>query len=60
MEKEGLPRGITKLQGYGLKISIIVTDRHLQVAKWVRETLGDTTHDAWHLAKGTCMYTKFK
>ena len=36
----------------------LVTDRHSQVAKWVRETLPETRHyyDVWHLAKGN--YTK--
>ncbi|XP_062588586.1 uncharacterized protein LOC134250245 isoform X2 [Saccostrea cucullata] len=54
MEKEGLIRGVRYLEENGLPISQIVTDRHLQVAKWMRENLPDTTHsiDVWHVAKG--------
>ena len=34
--------------------SSLVTDRHYQIAKWVRENLPDTDHryDIWHMAKG--------
>ncbi|XP_061190950.1 uncharacterized protein LOC133199083 [Saccostrea echinata] len=54
MEKEGLIRGVRYLEQNGVPISQIVTDRHLQVAKWLRKNLPDTTHsiDVWHVAKG--------
>lgn len=54
MEKEGLIRGINYFEQNGVPISQIVTDRHLQVAKWLRENLPETTHniDVWHVAKG--------
>ncbi|XP_035662758.1 uncharacterized protein LOC118406641 isoform X1 [Branchiostoma floridae] len=54
MEKEGLVRAVAFLQARGLQISTLVTDRHLQVAKWVRENLPATRHlyDIWHIAKG--------
>ena len=57
MEKEGLVRAINNLQENGLEINILVTDRHRQIAKWIRETLPNVKHyyDVWHLAKGKIM-----
>ena len=54
MEKEGLVRAVSFLQEHKLDIGVLVTDRHTQIAKWVRENLSSTDHryDAWHLAKG--------
>lgn len=54
MEKEGLIRGINYFEQNGVPIGQIVTDRHLQVAKWLRENLPETTHniDVWHVAIG--------
>ena len=54
MELEGLKRGIMELEQYGLTIGTLVTDRHAQIAKWVRNELPSTIHlfDVWHLAKG--------
>lgn len=42
------------LQEHHLQIGIIITDRHLQIQKWIRENLPQTTHyyDVWHVAKG--------
>lgn len=59
MEKEGLMRVIKKLQDHNLNIKVLVTDRRLQIAKWIRETLPGVTHfyDVWHLAKGTLKIT---
>ena len=47
-------RAVQKLQENGLEVGTLVTDRHSQIAKWIREELPDTTHfyDVWHLAKG--------
>ena len=55
MEKEGLLRAVHNLHQRKLKISLLVTDRHRQIAKWVRENLSeaDYRYDIWHLAKGT-------
>ena len=55
MEKEGLIRGIQLLLQKKFKISTLVTDRHKQIAKWMKENLPSTDHryDIWHLAK--CM-----
>ena len=54
MEKEGLIRCVTFLQQSGLAISKIVTDRHKQIGKWIREELPTVKHeyDVWHVAKG--------
>ena len=43
-----------ELEQYGLTIGTLVTDRHAQIAKWVRNELPSTIHlfDVWHLAKG--------
>ena len=45
-----LPHGERRL----VRASSLVTDRHYQIAKWVRENLPDTDHryDIWHMAKG--------
>lgn len=53
MEKEGLVRAIKFLQKKKFKIGTLVTDRHKQIAKWVRENISSTDHryDIWHLAK---------
>lgn len=54
MEKEGLARSIEFLHSNDLQLDTIVTDRHVQIRKWVRENMGDTKHcvDVWHVAKG--------
>ena len=53
MEKEGLYRLMEFLKG-GLQISVLVTDRHKQINKWIRDTHPEVKHyyDIWHAAKG--------
>ena len=53
MEKEGLVRAVKSLREEKFRIDLLVTDRHYQIAKWVRENLLDTDHryDIWHMAK---------
>ena len=53
MEKEGLVRAVEFLKKKKFKIGTLVTDRHKQIAKWVREKMATTDHryDVWHLAK---------
>lgn len=55
MEKEGLVRAVKFLKKNKFKIDTLVTDRHKQIAKWLRENQESTDHryDIWHLAK--CM-----
>ncbi|XP_061190833.1 uncharacterized protein LOC133198949 [Saccostrea echinata] len=54
MEKKGLERTIAWMKDQDLEIGTIVTDRHVQIQKWIRENLTETTHyyDVWHVAKG--------
>lgn len=54
MEKCGLIRAIEFLKGYDFSIGTLVTDRHPQVRKFMRESMPDTKHyyDVWHVAKG--------
>ncbi|KAH3872860.1 hypothetical protein DPMN_036083 [Dreissena polymorpha] len=55
MELEDLKRALSNLSANGLQISDLVTDRHAQVRKFMREEMGQICHwfDAWHMAKGT-------
>ena len=54
MEKEGLQRVLKFLQQKKLTIEVLVTDRHKQINKWLRESYPSITHyyDVWHVAKG--------
>lgn len=60
MEREGLHRVIEFVKEQELAIGIIVTDRHRQINKWLRETHPETKHfyDVWHIAKGKGFTTK--
>ena len=54
MEKEGLCHALQQLSDKGLAVQVLVTDRHKQIAKWMRETHPEIKHyfDVWHVAKG--------
>ncbi|KAJ4937706.1 hypothetical protein JOQ06_002338 [Pogonophryne albipinna] len=54
MEKTGLERSLAHLERQGLAVGTMVTDRHRQIAKWLRETYPHIEHlyDIWHVAKG--------
>ncbi len=57
MEKTGLERSMQLLSRNQLTVGVMVTDRHRQIAKWIRETYPHIVHlyDIWHVAKGnTC------
>ena len=58
MELEGLKRAMEKIYDHNLSIATIVTDRHMQISKWLRESHPDTKHyyDVWHVAKGKICY----
>ena len=49
MEKEGLVRSLKMLKKKKFKIGTLVTDRHKQIAKWIRENAADIDHryDIW-------------
>ncbi len=61
MEKEGFIRGLKLLEEYDLSIGLLVTDRHLQLCKYIRENMPDTDHryDVWHVAKSMIFLSSF-
>uniref|UniRef100_UPI00358F6495 uncharacterized protein n=1 Tax=Myxine glutinosa TaxID=7769 RepID=UPI00358F6495 len=54
MEKERLKRVMAFLSKEGLSIDTMVTDRHVQVRKWMKENAPEVKHlfDVWNIAKG--------
>ncbi|KAH3866267.1 hypothetical protein DPMN_029327 [Dreissena polymorpha] len=52
MELEGLKRGIAALREQGIQIKEIVTDRHMQIQKWLKDNHPEIKHlyDVWHVA----------
>lgn len=54
MELEGLKRGLEDLKRKKLSVKALITDRHTQVRKWLRENHKSIKHflDIWHVAKG--------
>lgn len=54
MEHEGLVRGLREVEGQtGDKVAQLITDRHPESRKWLKEQRNDITHyfDIWHVAK---------
>ena len=51
MEKEGLHRVMEFLKSELLTIDTIVTDRHRQINKWLRDNHSEVKHfyDIWHV-----------
>ena len=60
MEKEGLGRAMEFFSQYNIQIDILVTDRHKQINKWIRESHLEVKHyfDVWHVAKSMCSVVK--
>lgn len=54
MEKEGLERCLQFLTEDGLSINTLITDRHVQIRKYMRERWPAIKHmlDGWHVGKG--------
>lgn len=54
MEREGLVRGLRFLEQHDVTTSVLVTDRHPGIRKWIRENRSSCLHlyDVWHVAKG--------
>ncbi|XP_059897595.1 uncharacterized protein LOC132449789 isoform X3 [Gadus macrocephalus] len=52
MEKEGLKRSLALLESRGVHLDCIVTDRHPQVQKFLRDRNITHYYDVWHFAKG--------
>lgn len=59
MEKEGLHR-LKFLKEHDLDVEVLVTDRHKQINKWLREKHSGVKHyyDIWHVAKGNYSYNQ--
>lgn len=53
MEYAGFQRCMSHLLGCGLAIGTFISDRHLSIAKHMREKLSNVTHyfDLWHIKK---------
>ena len=58
MELEGLKRGLEFLEHNGQQVEGIITDRHVQIKKFLREEHPEMQHtfDVWHVAKGSSNY----
>lgn len=54
MEKEGLKRSLALLEARGVALDSIVTDRHPQIQKFLREAKVTQYYDVWHIEKGIC------
>ncbi|XP_047194376.1 uncharacterized protein LOC124851234 [Hippoglossus stenolepis] len=52
MEKEGLKRSLALLEARGVILESIVTDRHPQIQKFLREANITQYYDVWHMEKG--------
>ncbi|XDV12214.1 hypothetical protein PO909_000927 [Leuciscus waleckii] len=52
MEKEGLRRSLDLLRAHGVTFDSIVTDRHPQIQKYLREANITQYYDVWHIEKG--------
>ncbi|XP_037649668.1 uncharacterized protein LOC119502670 [Sebastes umbrosus] len=52
MEKEGLKRSLALLDKHGVTPECIVTDRHPQIQKYLRECNITQFYDVWHIEKG--------
>lgn len=54
MEREGLQRVLKFLDEQNFTVDTLVTDRHTQINKWLKEAYPSIAHyfDIWHVAKG--------
>ncbi len=55
MEIQGLWDLFDWLDEQGIDVKALVTDRHTQIARWMRTDKAKVLHvfDIWHLCKGT-------
>ena len=53
MEKEGCIRAMEFIENQGLEVGLFVSDRHIQISKWMHEEMPETDHkyDVWHIAR---------
>jgi len=52
MEKEGLRRSLDLLRAHGVTFDSIVTNRHPQIQKHLREANIKQYYNVWHIEKG--------
>lgn len=52
MVKEGLKRSLDFLDAHGVTLDSIVTDRHPQIQKFLRERNVNQFYDVGHIEKG--------
>nr|XP_055069990.1 uncharacterized protein LOC129450961 [Misgurnus anguillicaudatus] len=52
MEMEGLKRSLSLLEERGVTLDSVVTDRHPQIQKFLKETRIKHYYDVWHIEKG--------
>ena len=54
MEHQGLVRALDFLEKHLIVVGTLITDRHKQIARYMRETHPDIIHqhDVWHISKG--------
>lgn len=54
MELAGLKKVKAALESEHVKVKVLITDRHPQIQKWIRDNWKTVTHyfDIWHVAKG--------
>ena len=57
MELEGLKRSLEHLAENGITLEYIVTDRHPQVQKYLKDNDIKQFYDIWHLEKGEVVST---
>lgn len=59
MEKEGLRRSLDLLEESGINLDCIVTDRHPQIQKFLKDRKINHYYDVWHMAKGNaCVFER--
>ena len=53
MELKGLQKTLQVFREFKIRVKSIVTDRHKQIQKWLRENYHHIKHyfDCWHIAK---------
>ena len=61
MEHQGLVNALMFLENSSVKVGTLVTDRHKQISKYMREKHPHIEHqyDVWHVSKGTLIYTTY-
>ena len=54
MEKEGLRRALVFLAANSMEVSMLITDRHKQINKFLNTKYPEIEHryDVWHVSKG--------